>query len=171
MKEQMVCERCEGQQMTRRKATTTNPYRYALSGLSNVYLAGIDVLICPRCGGESPRIPRLDELHRQIALRLFHKPGALRGEEIRYLRKHAGLSAVKMAAILGVRPEHLSRAENDRIALGETTERFVRALSIMAMSDDKASDFFGKMTMERSATKVRTRTILVTDGRGWKAAA
>ncbi|MGE0824208.1 MAG: hypothetical protein AB7G75_22730 [Candidatus Binatia bacterium] len=97
----MNCEVCQVT-MQERKATPHKPYHDEFSGLSNVYLTGITVRYCPYCGIESPLIPRVEELHQELARALVRKPALLSGEEVRFLRKHAGLPAQQFAALLGI---------------------------------------------------------------------
>ena len=132
----MYCEQCQIE-MVERKATVKHPYTYDLSGLSNVRLVGITVYTCPRCGVTSPVIPRIEELHQVIARALVRKPSMLSGEEIRFLRKHAGFPAKKFAALLGVAPEHLSRVENGhRESLSASADRLVRAIATTEQGDN-----------------------------------
>ena len=64
---------------------------------------------------------------------LVEKPDGLVGNEIRFLRKHAGLSGQELAALLDddVRPKHVSRVENDRpgYEVGASGDRLVRAMA------------------------------------------
>jgi transcriptional regulator with XRE-family HTH domain len=50
------------------------------------------------------------------------------GREIRYLRKHVGLSAKAFAGYLGVNPVSLSRIENGERGVTSTVDRLVRLL-------------------------------------------
>jgi transcriptional regulator with XRE-family HTH domain len=128
----MKCSYC-GIEMEARRATPAHPYRYKLSGLKDLMLTGIDVLTCPKCQHESAIIPRVAELHTVIAAGLIHQPRPLRGDEIRFLRKHVGFPAKKFASLIGVSPEHLSRIENGHTKnLGKPTDRLVRTLAITA---------------------------------------
>lgn len=106
----MSCELC-GAKMKERIAAADDPYRYLMSGLKNVYLEGITVRTCSGCKAESPIIPRIPELHTLIADWLIKKPDRLTGEEIRFLRKEADLSAKRFAALLRIDPAYLSRIE------------------------------------------------------------
>jgi transcriptional regulator with XRE-family HTH domain len=124
--------------MVPRLATVEAPYRYGMSGLKNVVLCGIDVHRCGKCKVESPVLFRIPELHRVIARELVRKPSPLRGDELRFLRKHAGIPAVKFAALLGINPAYLSRVENGHHgALGRSADRLARALT-MAVSEEEA---------------------------------
>src|SRR5262245_49454587 len=111
--ERNKCELCGGALVTR-KATPERPYRYELSGLDNVFLAGIEVRECPRCTVQVPTIPAIAALNEAIAQDLMLKRELLSGKEIRFLRKHAGIAGKEFAALIGVNPAHLSRVENGK---------------------------------------------------------
>jgi DNA-binding transcriptional regulator YiaG len=160
--------------MVENKATVQNPYRYDLSGLSNVYLAGIVVRICPRCNAEVPVIPRIAELHREIARALVRKPAPLDGEEIRFLRKQAGFPAQKFATLLGVTPEHLSRVENGHItSLGTSTDRLARAIATLASDETTAKEMLLKIAdeLEKKDQATEQRPIFRLEQNHWRMAA
>ncbi|MFB3073668.1 MAG: helix-turn-helix domain-containing protein [Candidatus Methylomirabilales bacterium] len=143
----MQCE-C-GRSMRKRQVTKAAPYAYTESGLDNVVLSGITVYVCPYCQAEVPVIPRIGQLHRVIADTLLHKPELLTGQELRFLRKHAGLPAQKFADLLEVRPEHLSRIENGHTkALGKPTDRLARALVLAASSREDVRGVLLRMAEE-----------------------
>lgn len=148
----MKCYTCDVE-MVERKTTDDAPYHYVLSGLENVYLAGIVVRWCPKCKGESPVIPRIAELHRLIADTLIRQPTLLSGPEVRFLRKHVGFPAKEFAALLGVTPEHLSRVETGAIkTLGAQADSLARALAMVG-DGDKARE-----TLLEIARKLRAKT-------------
>jgi transcriptional regulator with XRE-family HTH domain len=129
--EVMKCNYCKGE-MERRLATEERPYSYKHSGLDGLLLYGIEIYSCAKCQGETPIIPRVTELYAVVADGIIRKGSALTGNEIRFLRKHAGLPAQKFAHLIGVTPEHLSRVENGHTkTLGKGTDRLVRALALM----------------------------------------
>lgn len=128
----MTCERCR-RPMRARRSTAHAPYRYLESGLRGVDLIGVTISTCPACGEEVVSIPKLGQLHQAIAGALLTKPGALAGDEIRFLRKNAGIAASRFAELLGIDPAHLSRAEHGKRELGAPTERLARAVIAAAM--------------------------------------
>ena len=128
----MTCDICETS-MRKRETTPAAPYFYTLAGLPHVQLTGITVFECAAGHGSSPVIPRIGELHRVITQAFVEKPGALTGPELRFLRKNAGFSAKKFAALLVVDPAHLSRVENGKQkALGPSTDRLARLIALAA---------------------------------------
>jgi len=122
------CDRC-GARLSERKITLEKPYKYALSGLDNLYLAGITVRECSGCGAIVPIIPRLGELHRAVAKELLGRQARLTGNELRFLRKNAGIQAAQFAVLLGIDPATLSRFETGRRPhLGPPTDKLARAI-------------------------------------------
>lgn len=128
------CSEC-GAEMEVRVSTAKDPYPYKMSGLANVRLVGVKILICGACGDEAVQIPRVGELHRAIAHTIFHKPGLLSGDEVRFLRKNAGVMAKDFAASIGISPEHLSRIENGKTGnLGEAADKLARLVAMAPCS-------------------------------------
>jgi transcriptional regulator with XRE-family HTH domain len=80
-----------------------------------------------------PIIPNVAQLHGLIAEKLLLKNGLLTGQEIRFLRKNAGLSGKDFARYIEVHPAHLSRVENGkgRDRLGAAPDKL--ACAIIAM--------------------------------------
>lgn len=105
-------------------------YKYDASGLDNITLEKIEVRHCPNCGERQALIPSLGELHRSIALSLAEKRERLLPKEIRFLRKHLGLSSTDFAAKIGVDPATVSRYESaaDPQPMGKQTERLLRLM-------------------------------------------
>jgi len=130
------CDVC-GSALKHRRTTRDEPYAYAIGGLPHVGLVGIDVYRCATCDADSPVIPKPGELHRLLARLFLQKPGLLMGSELRFIRKHAGLSAQTFAQHLAIDPSHLSRVENGKTeSLGETSDRLARAI-VSAVIDSK----------------------------------
>src|SRR5437016_3592241 len=123
-------------------------YQFTESGLDNVVLKNIEVLVCDRCKTETPRLPRMNGLMRTIALALITKPYKLDGQDIRFLRKFLGLGSEAFAAILDVDRSHLSRVENGITPVSATSDRLVRliALGLGEGLEQKARDVIVKFT-------------------------
>jgi len=130
---------CCDVEMEKRHATKEHPYVYRQSGLSAVLLSGIDLYYCPNCKAESPVIPRIAQLHESLAQEIIQLPRLLSGDEIKFLRKHAGLPAQQFARLIGVTPEHLSRVENGHTkTFGKNTDRLIRAFTLTAKKGKEA---------------------------------
>jgi len=96
------------------------------SGLSNVVLKGIESIKCNACGEETVLIRRMGPLLRLLAVGIASQPFPLRGEEIRFLRKHLGMTQPEFAALLDIHPTNLSKWENDQEKQGEQSDRLIR---------------------------------------------
>ena len=124
----MKCPKCGGALVPER-TTIEKPYRFVESGLSNIYLVGVTLHHCASCREYDLEIPKLGPLMDVIAGTLLRKSGLLTGQELRYLRKHAGFQAQELAALLRINPAHLSRFENGKYKnLGETGDTLARVL-------------------------------------------
>jgi transcriptional regulator with XRE-family HTH domain len=149
----MTCAICRAP-MIERSTSVSSPYRYTLAGLPHIGLVGIVVFECPNGHPSIPRIPRIGELHRVIAEAFIEKSEPLIGSELRFLRKNAGISAQKFAALLRVDPAHLSRVENDKTAMGSSVDRLARAI-VVAAKDGKVREILLNEAAERLAKKKR----------------
>src|SRR4051812_5661564 len=79
-------------------------YKYTECGLDSVNLVNVLVFNCSnhQCGAIAAEIPAMSELHRAIMFQVIQKETLLSGEEIRFLRKMAGLSGVELSELLGL---------------------------------------------------------------------
>ncbi len=158
------CRECGGAVETR---TATRSYDE--SGLKGIVLVGIPVKKCVACEKEEFGIPRMEELHRLIAMKLIDKQAALTGAEVRFLRKHLGYSAQDFAGRIDITPEHLSRVENDATTLSAMAERLVR---LMVAHNDRANDYsLDTLAQLPSAKAAPLRLEVRNDSKGWRSAA
>jgi DNA-binding transcriptional regulator YiaG len=158
----MVCDYCHVH-MSERQATMADPYRYILSGLKDVCLAGILVYECPKCRVVVPVIPRVAVLHDVIARAVVKEPRPLRGDEVRFLRKAAALPARKFASLLGITPQHLSRIENGHTAkLGKAADRLARFIAIKARDGEDAREVFLQVA-DRLEQEARNKRVAAVD--------
>lgn len=135
----MKCPNC-GAFLIERRVGATNPYRFVGSGLPHVFLVGIRWRACTSCKTEGPVIPRLGELLGLIAHLLLDKGERLTGPELRYLRKHAGLSAVEFAALLLIDPATLSRVEAGKQDLGASADKLSRAIVLAEIAREEQEE-------------------------------
>lgn len=131
----MRCPECRGEMTSKREA-----HRYAESGLPNVTLVDVEVRHCPRCGERAVAIPRVEELHRLLALELARKSERLLPNEVRFLRKQLGLSSAEFAERMRVDPATVSRWERAEgpQAMGAQAELLLR---LMAVRDQSLSEY------------------------------
>jgi putative zinc finger/helix-turn-helix YgiT family protein len=124
----MTCPICkqEGQ-------THIGKHHYTESGLQNVWLKGVEIFDCNKCGENFAFIPCAQEIHNLIAKILLEKEDQLSGREIRFLRKHMGLKAKEFAKELGVGNVTVSRWENGEFSPSESFDRFIRLFYVASM--------------------------------------
>lgn len=171
------CPKCRAP-MVAVRATDADPFSYTrLSGLTNVFLVGIKVHRCSnaKCGVELPEIPQIEKLHEVIAKTIVRKPGLLRGEELRFLRKWAGFPAKEFAVLVGTTPEHLSRFETGkRNNLGEPADRLARAIAAAARDGDEARQILlhvARTLSDGSTSTATSKSVFQRDGHSWRLAA
>ena len=132
-------------------------YRFTESGLDNVILKDLEVLVCDQCKSEIPRLPRLNDLMRTLAAALIAKPYPLEGQDVRFLRKFLGLTNEAFAAILNVDKSHLSRVKNGATPVSAIADRLIRliALGLGDALEQKARDVIEKFTQIKRPRKLK----------------
>lgn len=94
---------------------------------------------CDKCGETYKNFGDLGQLHGLIAKHLIAKKGHLTGAETRFFRKMMGYNSAMFAKLLGIRPEHLSRIENDSDAPVKS-EQLDHAIRFIVASKDAKPD-------------------------------
>lgn len=112
-----------------RKATAAKPYYFTWSELRNVHVYGIKYDECKICRKVAASYPAAFQMLDVLADAVLTKPTALNGEEIRFLRKHARMSASDFAALVGVSIDQVSRWENNRNLPERATDKLIRLLT------------------------------------------
>jgi DNA-binding transcriptional regulator YiaG len=100
-------------------------YRDTESGLPNVVLHGIEVADCPKCGNSDVIIPRVARIQFAIA----QAPARLTGMQLRFLRKHLGLSGEELGRYLHTDRTKVSKWERGEDRIGPASDRLVRLLA------------------------------------------
>jgi len=157
----MNCVECGGKTRIRRELK----YKYTESGLNNVYLSGINVRSCDKCGAEYAELPAVRLLHDGLVKAILSQREALRGEEVRFLRKEMGIKAKDFAEILGVTKVAVSRWENSQKPLAKITDRLIRCVMqlhrVKRYTPDEIKvslDAFHSRLSDIDSDKVRSRT-------------
>lgn len=91
-----------------------------------ITLNGVVVHRCSGCDEYEVEIPKVEVLHREVALSVAHRRGRLAAGEIRFLRKSLGWSGRDFAERLEVAPETVSRWEHGALKMGERSELVLR---------------------------------------------
>jgi DNA-binding transcriptional regulator YiaG len=118
----MNCDKC-GKSAT---IVSGRKYHYTESGLDNVYLYNLALIVCESCPCAEPIIPKSKLLHSAIGKALALQPYPLKGSEARFLRKQHRLRAREWAALLRVDAATLSRWENDEQPIGPQSDALIR---------------------------------------------
>ena len=120
-----------------------------------------------RCGEIEVGIPGIEGLHRAIAEALIAKPARLAPEEVRFLRKHLGLSSADFAAHMGTTPEAVSRWERGRAQMGPVADRLLRTLVAL---QKPVKDFSIDLLRDvgKAAAKPARLRFSATGSAGWK---
>src|SRR5215471_7513688 len=114
--------------------STNRPYRYAESGLTNIYLQG-GVLRHRTREGTFVKISDTQGLHRAIARWLVEGPTPLRGAQLRFLRQEMNITQGGLAAFLRASSQTLSLWECSRVPLPPTADGQLRALYAQYVAD------------------------------------
>lgn len=144
--------------------------RYALGGLPHVELHGVAVARCAICGAEEMAIPRVVQLHRVLASHFIRQTRGLASAEVRFLRKHIGLSAADFAKCMGVSRETVSRWETGTKPMGAQAERLLRLLVATSapLDDYAAKDVLSQITASRAASARPSRLAVQASPDGWR---
>lgn len=127
------CERCGGSLKSRKVLEFVHP---AL-GLPGVVLKNaVEEIYCTKCGTvDSVHFPNMAGLCAAIAVARVKQNTRLNGADIRFLRKALDLNQQELAALMGVRNETVSRWETARQPIEAPSEKLLRALVAIKLSD------------------------------------
>src|SRR5258708_2831160 len=101
-------------------------YRFAETCLKEVTLVGIELIRCTECGNEDPVLPSINGLMQCLAGAVIGKPWRLAGDEVKFLRKFLRMTGEQFGSYIGVDKWCVSKWENGRENIGETSDRMVR---------------------------------------------
>jgi putative zinc finger/helix-turn-helix YgiT family protein len=157
----MKCNQCGAAQMREQVETV----RYEGCGLDGIHLENVRVWRCPQCGEWEVAIPRIESLHRSIAMHLAERPERLGPKEVRFLRKYLGLSSTDFAARVGVDKATVSRWErvDAPMAMGPQMERLLRVL-VLSEKPVESYPLSAMAAQEAAASAMRWAL----DSRGWR---
>jgi putative transcriptional regulator len=144
--------------------------RYVAGGLPHVELHGVTVTTCPGCGKEGIAIPRMGQLHRVLAEAFVRQPRMLAPVEIRFLRKHIGLSATDLAEQMGVARETVSRWETGAQPMGTVADRLLRLLVVTHEPSESyaVDDLLRELKNEQAADPLASVPLRNDADAGWR---
>ena len=160
----MKCDECGGPVTTERNAVR----RYDIGGLPHVELHGVEVSKCASCGLESLAIARIGQLHRVLVQGFVTQHRMLAPVEIRFLRKHIGLSGGDFAQRMGVARETVSRWETGAMPMGAVADRLLRLLVVAhEPTENYAVDDFLRALNDIPAPVKLSSVAVQNRGKGW----
>lgn len=104
-------------------------YHYEECGLDHVYLAnGYREIDTPH--GKAIAIADVEALHTALARTIVERQSPIRGQELRFLRKHLDYSQKALAALMGETEQDIFRWEKSRDkAIPGAADRLVRVIA------------------------------------------
>jgi len=127
------CGNCTYDKVLKGKKTKM---KYDISGLDYITLDSVMVYSCPKCSEKFYDFGNVEKLNAVIAEFLATQNEPLAGNEIRFIRKYLGYDTTMFTKeILKVKPETLSRMENDKQEHGETLDQFIKFLALTKQPD------------------------------------
>ena len=158
----MKCTQCGS---TLRVAGHT--HRYVESGLSNVFLHGVEVRKCSKCGEEEVAIPNVTGLHKCLAGMIVGRKSAMTREEFRFLRQFLGRSSQDFAKLIDVSAETVSRWQSGQHEIPRSVDLLVRVLVMRTEARiDYTDEIFEKMRPQPARAP---RLALRLQGDNWQA--
>jgi putative zinc finger/helix-turn-helix YgiT family protein len=97
-----------------------------LGGIVVALMNSVRVHRCDGCGERETEIPDLRGLTRAVAMARALHPALLSGREVKFLRRALDMSQQEFAGAMEIRPETVSRWENEVPGTGGMTEKLVR---------------------------------------------
>jgi putative zinc finger/helix-turn-helix YgiT family protein len=161
----MTCDECNAPAAVERSAIR----RYDAGGLPHIELHGVEVTRCGSCGAESVAIPRIAQLHRALASIFVTQHRMLAPIEIRFLRKHIGLSGADFAQRMGVARETVSRWETGASTIGAVADRLLRLLVVTHEPSESyaVDDLLAELTDAPAPKKLKSVAMRNGGKAGW----
>lgn len=132
-----------------------------------VTLEDVEVCTCAACGARDAIVPRIPALNQAIVGALTRKRGRLSGAEVRFLRASIGRSGRELAALMGARPETVSRWESVNAGIGTHPDKLLRLIAAVTSKDHA----YGEAEIEAAASEDWSDPLrfTLTPGRtGWR---
>jgi putative zinc finger/helix-turn-helix YgiT family protein len=96
--------------------------------LPGVFLRGLNIYRCPKCGEHEVEIPQIQKLHEALSAAMVAKQARLVRQEVRFLRNFLLLSQEELARRMGTTADMIGRWESGEEPIGPVAERLLRVL-------------------------------------------
>lgn len=123
-------------------------YHYTQSGLSWVYLDGVEQVHCPECDDTLVSIPNEDKLLEVIAKTILEEMRPLQAQEIRFLRSLLNWTQDRLASELALRRLAVVNWESGKAKVGFRNDLVLRAVWLRAFLEMKREDGCGVLKPE-----------------------
>ncbi|MEW6213247.1 MAG: hypothetical protein AB1631_33430 [Acidobacteriota bacterium] len=127
------CDVCNST-VTHRRSNLEEPYHYTESGLPNVYLVNVEAYRCEQCQSEIASIPRPGQLHILLVNMILAKPGAMTGDELRFVRKALKMTPKEFADLLAIHPQTIMDWQSAK-SLSKRDDSLVRFVVAKLLED------------------------------------
>ncbi len=118
------------------QTAVAEPFHYTACGLDDVWLLnGFSVVHTPY--GDGVAVEDSDGLHRVLAHVIVTDKRPVAAWELRFLRKHMGLSQNGLAQLLGSSDQRVARWEKRQSGIDPAAERLVRLLVLNWLKEDR----------------------------------
>jgi DNA-binding transcriptional regulator YiaG len=145
------------------------PYKYTMSGLDDIYLAGgYDEVETEY--GKGVVIHNMDELHQAIGLYLATSKKTLNGKEIRFLRHQMDLTQAELGDILRVTDQTVARWEKSEVPIPGPEDLLMRVVYLGHLSQivDVRALAEGLRTLDAAPSE---KLVFTLTKQGWQAPA
>lgn len=134
------------------------PFHYTQCGLDDVYLLS-GFIVEDTAYGPAFSIKNIEGLHEAIVNALLIQEGVLSAKEIRFLRKHLGMTQEQFGDFIGVGAQMVARYEKGQSRMMRAVELLLRArVTVLLLPDDESvRELRRAMDMQSEAIKAQTQ--------------
>ena len=117
------CTQCGSKELRRELLAT---YETTVGGMKVRLVGAVTQVSCDGCCEAAVSIPALEQLTVAVAMARALLPYRLHGRDVRLMRLALDMNGRKFAKAIGMKPETLSRWENDGQCLGGYADQLLR---------------------------------------------
>ena len=132
----MICKKCGLPEII----LSTPQYHYLESGLENIYLSPVIIIVCEKCSTKRPQINGSTLLNITIAESIVLKPFALVGAELKFLRNNLGYSTNQWAELLHLDIENMEALENEEEPITPQFDLLTRLFYVRLLEENSGQN-------------------------------
>lgn len=119
------CSTCESPAKVER-----GDYDFPESGLDYVTLHNIELITCGTCGNRDPTIRQPKTLMNNLLIAVASKPDRSEGQDVRFVRKHLGMTQAAFARLMHVDKTTVSKWETDADQMSIISDLLMRSIAV-----------------------------------------